>query len=232
MHDPEVLAHRLTIPWPGHRYGLELVNVWHREPGGNDSLTVCGRNSYWRWHIHHWRLSFPVLMMWRRRLLTRCEGCGGRHTKTNPVSYSRRGRGDDRSDPLWRGERQLDHSECSSIWAAHQVCQCPAPILSNGNYGQCADCGKHRSWQQGSTTGREPSIVQRYLASIPEGRSIPDDRRAWVREQWADQWLGFGIDEITGWLTAARLKPLVVQSLPGTVEEMAVLLAVAVKPES
>lgn len=54
----------------------------------------------------------------------------------------------------------------------------------------------------------------------------------WVREQWADQWLGFGIDEITGWLTAARLKPLVVQSLPGTVEEMAVLLAVAVKPES
>ena len=185
MHDPEVLAHRLTIPWPGHRYGLELVNVWHREPGGNDSLTVCGRNSYWRWHIHHWRLSFPVLMMWRRRLLTRCEWCGGRHTKTNPVSYSRRGRGDDRSDPLWRGERQLDHSECSSIWAAHQVCQCPAPILSNGNYGQCADCGKHRSWQQGSTTGREPSIVQRYLASIPEGRSIPDDRRAWVREQWA-----------------------------------------------
>ena len=54
----------------------------------------------------------------------------------------------------------------------------------------------------------------------------------WVREQWADQWLGFGVEEISGWLAAARLKPLVVQTLPGAVEEMAVLLAVAAKLES
>ena len=32
---------------------------------------------------------------------------------------------------------------------------------------------------------RPPSIVQRYLATIPEGQRIPEDKRAWVRGQWA-----------------------------------------------
>ena len=117
--------------------------------------------------------------------LTRCEWCGRRHTRTDPVNHSRRGWGDDRSEPFWRGERQLDHGECSSIYAAHQVCLCDRPQLSQRGYGQCADCGKHRAWTADSPYGRSPSIVQRYLATIPEGQRIPDDKRAWVRGQWA-----------------------------------------------
>ena len=185
MHDPEVLAHRISMPWPGKRYGVELITVWHYEPGGNDLLTVCGRNSRWRWHIHHWRLNFPVVYGWRRRLLTRCEWCGGRHTKADPVDHSSRSWGDDRKEPIWRGERDLYHGECSSIHHARQICQCAAPILSNNGYGRCAACDRFRAWEKDSPAGREPRIVDRYLASLPEGQRIPNDRREWVRAEWA-----------------------------------------------
>jgi ArsR family transcriptional regulator len=49
----------------------------------------------------------------------------------------------------------------------------------------------------------------------------------WVREQWADQWLGFDAAEIETWMKAAGLSPRVVEQLPGSSPELAVLLAVA-----
>jgi ArsR family transcriptional regulator len=51
----------------------------------------------------------------------------------------------------------------------------------------------------------------------------------WVREQWADQWLGFEAREVRTWMEAAALQPLVTERLSGATPELAVLLAVGVK---
>lgn len=180
MHDPEVLAHRIRIPWPGERYGLTLVEVWHDEPGGHDSLTVCRCDTRWRWHIHHWRLSFPWLWTWRRRLLTRCSWCGGRDRRTDPVNCSHANWiGASPRAPWWRGETNLAHRDCSSVASAHRLCLCDDPGLSHRDYGQCAFCGKYRAWRQA------PTIPDRYLASLPVGSRIPPEKREWLKAEWA-----------------------------------------------
>lgn len=51
----------------------------------------------------------------------------------------------------------------------------------------------------------------------------------WVREQWADQWLGFEAREVRTWMEHAGLEPLVTERLSGATPELAVLLAVGVK---
>lgn len=51
----------------------------------------------------------------------------------------------------------------------------------------------------------------------------------WVREQWADQWLGFDLDDITAWMTAAGLDPMSGARLSGSTPELSVLLAVGRK---
>ena len=51
----------------------------------------------------------------------------------------------------------------------------------------------------------------------------------WVREQWADQWLGFEAREVQGWMEAAGLQALVTERLSGAAPDLAVLLAVGVK---
>jgi len=51
----------------------------------------------------------------------------------------------------------------------------------------------------------------------------------WVREQWADQWLGFEPDELDVWIREAGLDPVKVNQLPGSMPELAVLLAVGRK---
>jgi len=51
----------------------------------------------------------------------------------------------------------------------------------------------------------------------------------WAREQWADQWLGFDPLEIREWLKAAGLKPLVIDSLPGSTPDLSVLMVVGEK---
>ncbi|MCK5675799.1 MAG: ArsR family transcriptional regulator, partial [Verrucomicrobia bacterium] len=48
----------------------------------------------------------------------------------------------------------------------------------------------------------------------------------WAREEWADQWLGFDPLEIREWLKGAGLKPLVVDSLPGSTPDLSVLIVV------
>lgn len=201
MHDPEVVAFDIYRPWPSRHRSLKknpprwywrppfvtvagrefyfppMVIVWHNEPGGHDALTICDRKSHWRWHIHHWHLQFPPLQAFRRWALTRCEWCGGRSLKRDQVNhalgwYSEKA-------PWWRGERGLYHSDCTSVELAHRLCLCDNPGLSNGDHGQCAFCGKHRAWRQ------VPTIPDRYLASLPSGSRIPDDKREWLRAEWA-----------------------------------------------
>lgn len=51
----------------------------------------------------------------------------------------------------------------------------------------------------------------------------------WVREQWADQWLGFDEREIRGWFAQGGLTDVVCEKLAGAAPEFSVLLASARK---
>ncbi|OUX37459.1 MAG: hypothetical protein CBE26_03150 [Kiritimatiellaceae bacterium TMED266] len=54
----------------------------------------------------------------------------------------------------------------------------------------------------------------------------------WTREQWADQWLGFEINEVQEWMSDAQLDVVCVDSLEGFVPDLSVLMAVGVKHNS
>lgn len=154
MHDPDVLFRRIG----------SIVEIWHREPGGADSGTVCGHHPGWT-HFRHWRFTFPLAYEWRRRLFTCCEWCGGRYRKTDRVDMSV-GNWIDWT-PLHTtrfGTADAMHRDCYSIASAHRTCFCDDPGLSHGDYGRCVFCGGFRAWRQ------VPTDRQRELAAIPVGK--------------------------------------------------------------
>lgn len=62
-----------------------------------------------RWHVHHWRVSVVPLNAMKRRLFTRCAGCGGRF----PWGYAPVTRGFHPHRPRWfRGEPGVYHDGC------------------------------------------------------------------------------------------------------------------------
>lgn len=67
----------------------------------------------------------------------------------------------------------------------------------------------------------------------PGGRLIVLDLvkhdQDWVRDQWADQWLGFDPEELGGWMSNAGLKNVKTERLPAAAPEFSVLLASAQK---
>lgn len=174
MHDPLCVAFTIRRPWPksylvpGKRYWPALVTVWHREPNGHDSGTICPYRAHWR-HPWHWRIQVHSLQELRRRLLTHCEWCHGRHARRDPVNNSLQWDGD--RGPWWRGERGLYHSDCASIAIAHGQCTCEDPVCGDyspeyGPYGKCAHCGKGRSF--GVT--QQAMAVRRRYAAVPAGQ--------------------------------------------------------------
>lgn len=200
MHDPKVVAFEIPQPWP-HRSSYpktprwrwrlpfitiagqsfhfpNFITIWHVEPNGEDALQGECRGTNWRWHIHHWDIQWCFLQKLQRRILSRCAWCGGRHTKRDPLCIGIGGWHSKRA-PLWRGETDIVHADCSSVEHAHRLCMCDDPGLSQGDYGQCAFCGKHRAWR------RLPTIPDRYLASLPKGSRIPADKQEWLKAEWA-----------------------------------------------
>lgn len=217
MHDPLVVAFEIRRPWPRrekhpltrhtgrweiqgafwtlaglHLYWPSLITVWHVEPRGHDSGTVCPHfRRYrdedaewqtkvlhgWRWHVHHWRIQVHPLQELRRRLLTRCAWCGGRSTKANPVNVSHQWNGP--RGKWWQGAPGLYHHGCSSIEYAHRLCLCDDPGLSSGDYGQCAFCGKFRGWR------KVPDAADRLLAAVAPGTPMTSELRAQVEPLWA-----------------------------------------------
>lgn len=200
MHDPSVVAFTIPRPWPKRQarpfgktrwrfhgkfwniagrgiYWPSIITVWHVEPGGRDSGTVCKRRS-WKRHVHHWRIQIHPLQHFRRWALTRCEWCGGRSRKGDMVNHSHqwdRARGH-----WWRGERGLFHGDCSSIESAHRTCVCSAGPWGSGAlggypYGRCANCGLFREWR--SDERRDPHYPKDQttllLRSIPKGQRDP-----------------------------------------------------------
>jgi hypothetical protein len=184
-----VLAGR-EFYWPA------MVTVWHREPGGRDSGEVCKhtrrvwdeaarkwrhkRANGWRWHVHHWHLTFPPVREARRWLLTRCEWCHGPSRKGDPVNHSLSWDGE--KSPWWRGERGLFHQECTSVHLAHALCFCEVPTFAGRrDYGQCTACGKLRAWRQ------EPDEADRWLAALPAGSRITAEVRPLVEAAWRER---------------------------------------------
>lgn len=209
MHDPLTLAFSIRRPWPGvrrshgsnpprFRVGLRafwnvgpyelyfpaVVSVWHHEPEGRDSGTVCRYDTRWQWHVHHWRVRFDSLQLLRRRLLTRCEWCGGPSRRGDMVNVSRGGRA---RSPWWKGERDLFHGDCLSIDSAHRTCTC---ALAEGgpwehdNYGQCATCNRFRPWRA-QHDARPHFRTTRILQTIPVGQRDPE-KLATVRSIWRE----------------------------------------------
>lgn len=193
MHDPLTVAFELRRPWPktdtwqtkqaaqtgtrwkiggafwvlaGHGlYFPGLITVWHRDPSGYDDVTC--RAKRWELHVHHWRIQVRPLQELRRRLLTRCAWCNGRHRKGDGVNVSHswdRPRGH-----WWQGEPGLFHADCSSIERAHATCTCDRPVLEHDDYGHCARCTRYRAF------GAAPEHLARAreLAAIPHGARQP-----------------------------------------------------------
>lgn len=81
----------------------------------------------------------------------------------------------------------------------------------------------------------QPEVVVREAARIlrPGGRVILLDLvkhdQDWVREQWADQWLGFEEQEVRGWMTDAGLRDVKTERLAAATPAFFVLLASAIK---
>lgn len=195
MHDPLTVAFEIRRPWPktsdwkteqaattGTRWqkgtafwvlagrGLyfpSLITVWHRDPSGYDHITC--RGTRWRLHVHHWKIQVRPLQELRRRLLTRCAWCHGRHRKRDAVNVARSWDGP--RGHWWQGERGLYHRDCSSISAAHTTCTCLMPVLDAVDHGHCARCGHFRA--HGVTA--EHLARTRDLASIPVGHRHPLD---------------------------------------------------------
>jgi ArsR family transcriptional regulator len=53
--------------------------------------------------------------------------------------------------------------------------------------------------------------------------------REWVREKWADQWLGFDEEEVAGWMRDAGLERVAGVRLSGPAHDLAVILVVGRK---
>lgn len=208
MHDPMCVAFTIPRPWPKRQkrtfgparwrlkgkfwniagrgiYWPSLVTVWHVEPGGRDSGTVCKYRDHWK-HPHHWRIQVHPLQNLRRWALTRCEWCGGRSRKGDYVNCSKQW--DLERGPWWRGERGLFHGGCTGIHEAHAACLCEDGIydseLSGWGYGTCAKCGKRREWRSDDRRAAPIDEARRILATIPEGQRDPA-KTAQVRALWA-----------------------------------------------
>ena len=81
----------------------------------------------------------------------------------------------------------------------------------------------------------EPQVAIREAARIlrPRGLLVVLDldqhEQEWVREKWADQWLGFTTDQIVEWMAAAELRCLNAERLAGATADLAVILVTGEK---
>ncbi len=197
MHDPLVVAFEIRRPWPQRTargwYWPTLITIWHREPGGHDAGTICPhydkptarRLNGWRFHIHHWRLQIRPLQKLRRRLLTRCAWCNGRHRPGDPVDVGHSWAG--RRGRWWRGELGLYHQDCSAVAGSRAGCNCEAPICGDtgphGPYGRCLVCGKTRAF--GLTP--QQATFRRSLQQIPRFTRDCDTYHRALRAMQAEQ---------------------------------------------
>lgn len=117
----------------GRCYGWRyFITVWHVEPGGRDSGTVCRhyerwqddrdqwhskRKRGWLFHVHHWHVQVSPLQAWRARLFDRCALCGRKGRPNLSHQWDTPGIGWRK----WRSRQGLYHHECSSLVSLRQA---------------------------------------------------------------------------------------------------------------
>lgn len=109
-----------TLRLAGRAYQLgRIATIWHVEPNEHDAFEVCGRDSHWRWHVHHWRIQVHLEQCVRRFLLERCELCGRRY----PWGYAPVAHSWDSPRTRWRDGvvRSAYHHECSTAVTQKQT---------------------------------------------------------------------------------------------------------------
>lgn len=113
-----------TLGIRGRAYGLgRLATIWHVEPRGADSGTVCKHwrkepdgtsvvDRSWKWHVHHWHVQIYLVQRLHRRLFERCLECG----RPYPWGYAPVSHGwSEPAGPWWKVTRVAYHHECSSL---------------------------------------------------------------------------------------------------------------------
>ena len=114
-------------------YFPSLITVWHVEPKGHDSGTICkharkwqddaGKWHYkvsnrWRWHFWHWHIQIPPFQTVGRFLWERCIECGRRYPwGYAPVSHQ----WDGPKRRPFRIQRINYHHECSALVSSRQT---------------------------------------------------------------------------------------------------------------
>jgi len=156
-------------------YWPSIIDVWHMEPGGKDSLTVCKHRVYdehgkfvkysklWKLHVWHWKITPVFIYGWRRRLFTRCAGCGGPSRKGKQVNHSNNGWGGGPKTPLYTSEHGLYHAECSA--KLHKARHAHDPAT-------CYNC-------TGSASIKKPEPTPAHANYLPKPRrNMPEAQRA------------------------------------------------------
>ena len=103
-----------------------VITVWHVEPKGHDSGSICKHHDRWqdedgkwhsktrngwRWHVHHWHIQVSPLQRIRKRLFDRCAECGRKGSPNVSHQWDGPGVGWRK----WRSRQGIYHSECSSL---------------------------------------------------------------------------------------------------------------------
>lgn len=135
--NPEHIGQRVYPWWRLKGYQLftagkawelgDLATIWHVEPGGADSGTVCKhsrrwqddtgkwhakRLNGWKWHVHHWKIRVRPLQKLKRSLFERCTECGGWYR----WGYAPVAHGWNTPNSKWfRVEKRAYHHRCSSL---------------------------------------------------------------------------------------------------------------------
>lgn len=142
--------------------------------------------------------------------------------------FARRVTAVDQSQAMLKEVRS--RAEASGLGAVVQVCESDMESLP------LADASADAVFlSQALHHAAQPESAVREAARIlrPGGQVILLDLvkhdQDWVREQWADQWLGFGEQEVRDWMNAAGLKQVRTERLPAASDAFTVLLASASK---
>lgn len=85
-------------------------------------------------------------------------------------------------------------------------------------------------------TSHPKAVIQSVAGGLkPGGQLVILDlvrhEHEWAREEWADHWLGFDPLEVGEWLKGAGIEPGIVDSLPGSTPDLAVLIVVGSKSD-